>query len=539
MLPAFACNLRIEPHSGVSIERAAEKVLESVLMWVASYYERFRIVAPEVEIVEDLKWDPRKALQTRLLRAESGEFHRSVLWTKPDDDRRPFFWSTRADLVFAEGVLDFQLLLGYDTADLELGFEPPPPYRPRLIPTLLEHTDWQCTQDGEVVTIHPLPLTGNDLERFCDERLFSPQRRLPLIVITPAEGTGRGGYPIPPGTLADRLAGVARVASVRSHAEAANLDRFVGPNLEIGPFSIRVFGPRLDPGDDGANHWLFRGDRIREAFPRKIGFADFLFASLAERSVTRFQESPVLRAFRRAVFRQAPEAARTIERLRADGARKESEWKELLEAADQEIRGLEAKSRALREEARSLRERLRAADFERDQAIENVADLSRELGRGVVPHAEPSLPSQAPRRVRDVVEEAKQSHSLVRYLDSALASAEQVPEGFKFVDRVVAALDALQECAAHRRDVGRIPGGFKGFFSQLGLEYKKLSDTARTRFADDYNFQFGKKRILFEEHFTIGTRSPNTCLSIHFHTRLDPVQIVVAYVGRHLPNTQS
>ena len=72
------------------------------------------------------------------------------------------------------------------------------------------------------------------------------------------------------------------------------------------------------------------------------------------------------------------------------------------------------------------------------------------------------------------------------------------------------------------------------------MDYRaKISVTTRNMWGSEYTFDYRGEGVLFEEHFTIGAKDANKCLSIHFSTRLRKDKIVVAYVGRHLTNTMT
>jgi len=72
---------------------------------------------------------------------------------------------------------------------------------------------------------------------------------------------------------------------------------------------------------------------------------------------------------------------------------------------------------------------------------------------------------------------------------------------------------------------------FKTRFRMIPEGSRTPGDAAQEPFAD--------VRGWIEEHFTIGAKDANKCLSIHSCTRLRDDRIVVAWVGRHLTNTQT
>jgi hypothetical protein len=111
---------------------------------------------------------------------------------------------------------------------------------------------------------------------------------------------------------------------------------------------------------------------------------------------------------------------------------------------------------------------------------------------------------------------------------------------FKNPDLVREHLTALNQLGTERSGGGSLGMSLKAWFEQHGLDYRgHISETTEKRWGEEYKFPFNGNKVLFDEHFTIGAKSANTCLSIHFSTRLRNDKVVVAYVGRHLTNTQT
>lgn len=538
MLPAYATQMRIIPENGLEPQSAADAINAAVLKWIGEYYDRQSKPRPEVRTVDQIRWEPTLELQERTVRLASGEFYRSVLWTHSDDHGNPFYWTTRCDIAFADGLLDFQLQLGHDTDDPSLEFMAPPPARPRLIPTLLEDPRWRCFSGEQQLTIQPLLLTGAEVESFCDRHVFGGSRALPLLIVTP-DPARKNSYPVNVQLLADRLAGSARVVKVRDGLAARVLDQYLGASLAVGPFGVRVLAPGVQPGDSGNAHWSFLGDRIRTAFENDQGFADYLFAQLALRSVATFREAPAVRAFRQAAARSRDGLLEELRTLQRRLSEETAAYDEVLEETRKKDDLLEAENGRLAEQVRDLEDQVRSLQHQLAVAHDNIASLSAAQGRGPVEHAEVPLPSSPAQTVLQIVDAAAARHRHLRILDSARKAAAEVPPTFKFPQCVNEALAVLEDAAATRAATGRVPDGWHKFFGSHGWQYKLLSKTAKTRYGDDYRFPYDGTQVLFEEHFTIGRKNANFCLSIHFSTTLQGDKIVVAYVGRHLRNTRS
>ena len=207
---------------------------------------------------------------------------------------------------------------------------------------------------------------------------------------------------------------------------------------------------------------------------------------------------------------------------------------------EEQNRQLRAERDGLQVELERKEQEIERLSYDLEAAQRNLRDLSSRL---------PQLPLESTQdqasgelsfdTVSDAVQHALPAFPDLLILDSALDSSEKVPVTYRFVGRVYEALRCLQLAANERNQNGRFKSGLKEYFKPLGFEYKRLSDTTKNSWGDEYTFLCEDVPVLFEEHFTIGVKSANTCISIHFSTRQRQDKIVVAYVGRHLRNTQS
>jgi len=534
MRPLYKIRFQIQPKAG-TLAAVGQECLGYIEDWVDTSHAKGRVVSPGVRRTSEI--DTALDLpQLRSSELKEGPYFHTFYWGKRDERDKSQRWVTVIDLVSDGLAVDFQLQLGVESATVALEGQRPKPARPRLISTLLSHPGWECRSGNQPLSILPNVITLGGVEPFCNDVLFSPERDLPVVVMTPS---GTSIYPpVNAQKLAERLGGSARVFRVRDRVAAQVLDQYLGSQLAIGPDAVRVFAPGLQPGSGVDGHWHLLGVTIREKGLTDFEFADFLFTRLAERSLVRFRESPLIARFKEMA---GAERARRLEELRAE------------KSADHEYyetytRDLEAEIQRLKSERQGLLDQIldRDADIdrltrERDTAQENIRQLTLTAGVAATLAETPAEPLvEPPANVLEAVRAARDSSPDVLYLESALEAAEDVPVTYKFVDRVFSALRAIQEASSRRNAAGRVPGGWKSLFETLGVEYKPaLSMTTRNTWGDDYKFLYEGKRQLFEEHFTIGVKSANTCVSIHFSTKLRDDTIVVAYVGRHLRNTQT
>ena len=534
MKPLFKTRFEIVPEG----ERTHAAVAEEAFSFIQEWIEQHEIDGdhPVPFRVNEIIRNRDRPYQIREVELPTGEFHKAVYWTHPDGESGSFRWTTTADLVFVNGILELQFVLGIEAeclsevpSDVTVG-------RPRIIANILANPHWTCIVGATPVPLLPKKFTIHEVEEIVDEALFAEDR--PISVVVFGEEQGKEPSPVSPKTLADRLAGLATVYFPRDTLAATTLNRFLGPELAIEAGMVRVYMPGLSRDDDPANHWAFFLETIERRGLTGQAFADMLMARLAERAVVAVTDSPLLALYRK--------KAHEFEKSRFEDLRRKAEAQG--KAADELLDEYQLRVDSLEQENEGLYDRLATADEELtrlrrelDQAQRNIAELSRRLGRGTVEFAEPAPEPTKRRLVKDIVEDLSKEFENLEFLPSALKSAADVPSSYEFPERVQSILEELNKAADLRNaNGGRMPRGWKEHFKKSGLKYKgKISETARSNWGDEYTFTYDGEHHLFQEHFTISAKDPNKCLSIHFSTRIRKDRIVVAWVGRHLTNTQT
>ena len=126
------------------------------------------------------------------------------------------------------------------------------------------------------------------------------------------------------------------------------------------------------------------------------------------------------------------------------------------------------------------------------------------------------------------------------FLPEALEAAELSP--YRQADEVFRYLAGMAELAdIWLAKKGSLGTHLKAAF--LGVElpdYRaQISQSASERFASDYTFTWNGVSQIFGEHFTIGSKNANTCLSIHFLSDSKNQRFIIGHVGRHLENSLS
>jgi hypothetical protein len=233
-------------------------------------------------------------------------------------------------------------------------------------------------------------------------------------------------------------------------------------------------------------------------------------------------------------------AAEATAEARADGVDTE-----LLEEMERTLADQAATQQA-RDELHDRMERLRA---EREQDRRAIAELTQLLARvdteaGPVDGATVAEPETPPATVLEAVERAAAEARHLRFAPKAFETAADSP--FRRPGLVLRTLRGLDELA------GRYAAGDMGkSLSQAAAEHGitqwkgDIAETTRKRYEDDYSFALegSSRKLWVGPHIGLGSGSGAQFIArvyLHVSDGSDPEVprgIVVAVVGRHLPDT--
>ncbi len=434
--------------------------------------------------------------------------------------------------------------------------------------------------------VQPRTLGPLDIPDFVENRLLSPSREVPIVVLSPAE---EGGYAIDPEALLDELLGVAHLFVIDEHRTTFKLSDALGDRrLSCYWGAMRGYLPGLSRDDDPLDHPLLTSDRLLDPVMR----AGAIMGPFGHRAGQSLEMPPGVRARRgteagdeghSARGRDAgaesteeecgpPEVASTLsatseeeqtaEPLSASGSPSTTTGAatdrviELLETLDRGMRGLAHSHAELLDEVEQLRtvsslRSARTAALERriarlEGALERWMEVAEGRGSGEDDgDREPSVPDEAlpeghsdedhrpslPEVVRRAAE-VHQEHLFV--LDSAIDAARESP--YEDPEQVAVVLDAMARVARKRGD-GSLGTGLADAFRELGIDYRGgISRSTSRRLREQYLF-YDSKGSEYDcvEHIAMGSSyDPRFCLRIYFTSRV-PVEsrFVIGHVGRH------
>lgn len=157
---------------------------------------------------------------------------------------------------------------------------------------------------------------------------------------------------------------------------------------------------------------------------------------------------------------------------------------------------------------------------EKDKANDRLAGYLDQQGLGV------------PRTPREAVSRGLQLCSNLTFHERSKTSSDNVQT--QNGKRVLESLLALNDVASHLKS-GLIPVHMLEIHLRQRLSGFRdgISDTAKHRFSDDYAIDWNGETVYAEPHIACGD------IRIHFYVDRVRLQIVVAYVGRHLRDASS
>ena len=342
--------------------------------------------------------------------------------------------------------------------------------------------------------------------------LQSEHRRLPILLLSPYANGEKSDLDAE--GIARALAGVAIVTEADTPATTRALAAQLGL-LGCYNGAARIYWPGFRRGDDIRRHPLMLGSRIGLLEPNRA--ANSLQRSIISVAAFRFAPDPRISA----IISQS-EANTRAERIQ--NAADEFTWEGLaislaadLDQQKQELEALRAENENLRANQASL------------LAYVNQQDDDEET--------EVATSDVEPTTVLEAVELAIDSCQHLLFLDSARTSAEKSP--FKRPQEIYDSL-CLMNNVAHTWARNKGGEDLKTMLREAGLGKRvrsAISQTSRGKWGSDYTFRYEGEDRLFEWHVTLGSKSADTCASIHFLPDDTKGKLVIAHVGRHLTNT--
>jgi hypothetical protein len=448
-----------------------------------------------------------------------------VSWSYPDDNDGNLFWHSRIEIGEFGGLVEFSLQLFLDStqyliAPVEFNLR-----RPRLVGMLLRQ--FNCFCGDTRLSLEPREIGAESIEDFTTTRLLSPNRRLPIVLVSRTASSGK--CLVDPTELADPLAGIAETYYLADKWAGFALTDVVGKLYSCFNGAVRLYWPDFAPAESPFSP-VYVPEKLNQIGAR---LTDILFRQLATISAFRYVTGPVTRDAREHL---QEERNRETAELKAAAAER-GDLNELLDLAVKENDELRSRNDQLREQSEGLRAGLQLAQ-------ENFRAIRQSQAEAEAASVETASdePGADPQSVEEAVLAAKQEYEDTMVVqDSALDSAKESP--FMQYKKVSQALLAMHEvCLSWRqsRKTKTPMGTFEQAFATKGFVYKsRESATSRGKWSEEYEMTYKGQRVSIESHLALGKGGPDTCLRIYFYADTQDEKFIVAHVGRHKTNTRT
>lgn len=525
MRTVYACVLDVAVKSPETSVQGFERLWKLTTDWVESLYRERWKVDCHVNVNARMTPLPGHGVQTQRDGVAGVCELASLEWSYPDDQDPGLQWILGSTLARNGPKLEASAAIRIVSTQ---PIAKPLSYtlkRPSLVDKLIQN--FSCSIGKSPIPLKPIELDRDKVSLFVDDTLCSKDRWLPVVTVSPEQGMR--DYLIDPNDLQQTLLGHAQVVAFKDqYASRAWTDALTVKELSCYLGAVRLYWPGFTRRAKPPEHPLYMADSIRWHTEQQQPLGQHLFRSLVAVSGFRFSNPPIARLVREAM-----------------DSDKRSRFDLLLKNA----KAHEESGQILQELERAW-DQIKQLQQEKDEARNHIAELTRELEaqkeawqgyRG----QRPATPQEAPApraAIRTVVEAAERAaadfgQTLV-FLPDAVESARQSP--YRWPDKVYGLFEALDELTRLWQSRGSIGTGWHDALKPKGYDYAEfISPTARGKYGEEYTFRYEGRPVLFEHHVTLGARSADTCISIHWHRDEAKKRLIIGWCGKHLSNTQS
>lgn len=368
-----------------------------------------------------------------------------------------------------------------------------------IVNDIVDMAAW--TNDLGKVEHDSIVVKSHQVTDFVRHVLKDPGRNFPAVVVS--KHSGYDEYVLDDRTLAQQLAGVARVYALADRQASYELATAVTETLGCHNGACRIYWPGFTTRDSRYDHALLFGDELLGLPPGKA--EDLIRGRIFAVAKDHFLEGPIHAAAKAELGRRAK---RLLDGMGLDDLRR--------------------KARTLQEDV----EHLQAAHA--DVQAENSALqalLAKASDQGVV---DPSA--------------CRTAEEILRLAAARLPGIEIGPAAWKasrnyqsrHLGDLYNALDALQDLVMERIQ-GSLGQSLEAYFldwgRRFGVKLPKFSphesETTEGLHGDERRFPTTAGPVQMSKHFTIGKGDSQGCIQLYWEFSA-PNAVVVGYVGPHL-----
>jgi hypothetical protein len=536
----YSTYFQVSPRSDETVIGAFERISNLIRAWIDESYRRREL--PVKIPVGDGFIEP---LSGHLLTIRTqgplvdGAIQTRFMWRHADIQEVEMFWYANAAVSMAQGIVEFSITVSRAASSFRSAPKALFIGRPRIVRDLLA---------AERCSINNLPLGGSpvivkepEVDDFVEDSLCSANRALPILLISPE---GESPFCIAPESLADKLAGLCTVVVLETRSATFRLTDLVGRELSCFNGACRLYWPGFSLRSNPWQHPLFLADAVRRSEQERSRFHGEIINMVSSALSLRAPQGPITRQVSFAFAKTRREEIDGIKSRYEKGLADQKEFEAVLKLVEEERDSYKEDSEKVRNRLDLVLNELETKTQELEEVRKNwklyeAYEKGSQESETLQQEGEEAVFSSVGEAVQVAVGEFPNN---LEFLESAIESAADCP--FRNPARVYKVMQAIDEVAEiwrksleTKKSMG---GGLVEIFKIKGIEFKKeISQTSRAKFEEDYTFIYNGRKQLFEQHITEGAGNPNSCFSVHMLFDRDARKVIVAHVGKHLPNTSS
>jgi hypothetical protein len=536
----YATHFQISPRPDETTTAAFDRISNQIRNWTAEWYARHGhqvTITHTDQLIQPL---PGHSLSIRTQGPlADGTIQTLLNWIHGDSREAEIYWHVNASISMTQGIVEVAMTVSRAAGSFRL---PPKSLllgRPRIVRDLLVAE--RCSISNFPIGITPLLIKEAEIADFVENLLCSSNRTLPVLLISPNSDSS---FQADPGDLADKLAGLCTVVALGTQAATHKLTYLVGRELSCFNGAARLYWPGLSPKSNPWQHPLFLPAAIERYEQARARFHGEIIANISAALSLRALQGSVTRQASVAFAKARRDEIEDIKHRYEKGLTDYKEFEGVLRLVEEERDAYKEELEKAKNRADLLLGELEAKTLELEEVKKNWR-VYEDFERGALESA--GLSSDEEELVFSSVEDAvaiarDQFGDNIEILDSAIESAADCPfqnpcQVYKTLQAVNEVADIWKKSLETKTSMG---GGLVDAFRLKGIDFKKeISQTCRTKFEKDYTFSYGGKKLIFEQHITGGSGNPNSCFSVHMLFDKDVKKVIVAHVGKHLPNTST
>ena len=459
----------------------------------------------------------------------------SLSWTFPGTENSGHIWQIITELSTDGNTTIFMLKIRIGSSNFIIkptSFNLQPPH-------IVKHITqtYNCSINTRGIVSTPRSIDANTTRDFVNNELLSPDRALPIILISP--DSWDGSYPIDCDKFAQKCAGLAEVWFFENKWATFPFTDIVGRNLSCFNAGLRIYWPGFSRNDQPHLHRLYTAQKRDSFFANNNDFIDLIFNQLCRISAFRCSEHPITKESKKNWLKDQDNASTTrVEEIRKSLDNEFTDIFDELAADNDRLRNERNESNAKIEE---LETKLAAAQLN----LQDAWSYADDQGNPIKPDSLPEIEKQPDSIINAVNIASEDCKNHLIFTKNACKSASKSP--FKRPNEVLRAFMALEDVGYILKKQNDEPDvidpndkgkTLKQLLKDRGFKYKpKVSMTSGGKWSEQYQAQYHGTKIDIQPHITIGSGQPDTCISIHFAIDNDNNMFIIDHVGIHKKNT--